>query len=210
MSAAAAEEGTEGEGIVLPNETLAQYVKAMIELHTLIKEKNKDVKKLKTEYNKMSTAVKGHMRKQELMYVDMAGHQVHTYSRTREPTMNQTFIAEQLSDFFATGKYKTMSADRLSVAVAEYLQDRKKEKVGGKKVWTTTLRNISAKRAKAKAKRGSKRKHGTPAFVDDEEEDAADVVEHVPLPACLQSDDGEADDVPAAKRRRRSSSRVIL
>jgi hypothetical protein len=131
-------------------------VKTMVRLSALAKTQRADLAKVTKAYKVVSERVKLHMQGTSIKYVDLPEHQIHTYERLREPPMNPAFIAEGLKQFFADTKIK-VTAD-VADAAAAFLKQRKKEKVGGTSVWTTTLRARKGGGVEAVAVVGAKRK----------------------------------------------------
>ena len=183
----------------MDNEALQQMISTMISLSALLNEKKGDVKKVNNVYKQMAEKVKRHMVANKLKYVDLEGHQVHTYSRVRESPMNSDFISDGLTDFFTDTKIKSFTNPRhIAAQAAAYLVARKKDKIDGKETWTTTLRNISKKRMKAKQQRENER------LVDDEGL-AVGVTDVVAV--------DDAGSQPAKRQRRRrdvKSARALL
>jgi hypothetical protein len=137
----------------LSNEELRQLVDSMISMSTIMKAKKEELKRINTCYKQVSVRVKGHMRLNELKFVDMRGFQVHTYNRIRQSSMNHDFICDGLTQFFQDNKDSMVSIDCTAKAATAFLLKRKKDNVDGTEVWTTTLRNIMKKREKQSRKR---------------------------------------------------------
>ena len=138
----------------LSNEELHKMISSMIAISELQRGKKEEVKKVNAVYKAMADRVKDHMVQHKLQYVDLEGHQVHTYSRVRESPMNAEFITDGLADFLRDTKFKNFSNHKeIAEQAAAYLVTRKKDKIDGSATWTTTLRNISKKRTSAKRAR---------------------------------------------------------
>jgi hypothetical protein len=163
------------------NVELRVMVETLVELHTKIKAKSAEVKTLNVSYKALSQTIKDHMRLNALTYIDMKGHQVHTYARVRPPAVDEDFLVAGLEDFFKSTKMK-MNYTTMAANASAHLLKRKKEKVGGTEVWTMTMRNVD--RAKAKQAKKRKRNHDLVeddavdnqlSFIDDEPLDVAGV-----------------------------------
>jgi hypothetical protein len=145
---------TDNASAPMSNETLRKLVETMVEINDTMKEHRKQLKLLNKTYKTLNMRVKEHMRSQSLEYIDLPTHQVHTYSRIRPPPMNAEFMETGLAAFFKENKLKVTKAT--SAQAAQFLAQRKKDKVGGTEVWSTTVR--AAPKKKVAAKRGKKRK----------------------------------------------------
>jgi hypothetical protein len=131
----------------ISSEQLHDMVDSMVSLHTLLKEKKEEVKKINATYKSISERVKAHMIVNELKFIDLRGFQVHTYSRKREAAMNEDFLNGGLQAFFEQENIP-VDAGMASSRAASYLLKRKKDKVDGTNVWTMTLRDISKKKVR--------------------------------------------------------------
>jgi hypothetical protein len=124
-------------GTLSENE-LHDLVKTMVRLGSLAKTQAADLSKVRKAYKVVSERVKLHMQGSSIKFVDLPDHQIHTYERIRESPMNPAFIAEGLKQFFENTKTKVDPS--FADAAAAFLKQRKKDKVGGTSVWTTTMR----------------------------------------------------------------------
>lgn len=149
----------------MTNEVLRDTVETMIKVNEAMKTHKTHLKSLNKTYKELNERVKAHMKGAELKYIDLPSHQVHTYSRVRPPAMNAEFLESGLRAFFS--ETKTKVGKSTSTDAALFLAERKKAKVGGTEVWTTTIRQ--SRKAKGEAGRGTKRKCGFAGRLDDDD-----------------------------------------
>lgn len=137
---------------MMNREELKGAVKSMVEINQLLKARRKETKVLSDTYKDVMGKVKAHMKKEGLIFIESDGMQIHTYERTSEPSVNEDFLTSGIREYMTTDGVVT--AEKL----AQFLWKRKKDKVDGKKTWTTTLRDVAKAKANRVAKRAEERK----------------------------------------------------
>ena len=152
---------------IVSNESLRGLIDTMIELSGLIKSQKAETKLLVSAHKELQESIKVHMMATGLRYIDLPNHQIHTYPRVRAHAMNAEFIAAGLKDFFAEKKVKTTK--KTAVDAADFLEKRRKDKVGGATVWSTVLRKQKKKTEAPKSEHTSKKRKCN--FVDADQAD---------------------------------------
>ena len=133
----------------LSNEGLKQLVSTTIQLSELLKTKRKEIKRIRDTYKAVCDRIKSHATQNNISYIDMAGYQLHVYTQTREPALNEAFLKDNLKEFFVSSGHQQgtpMAAD-----AATYVLQRKKAKTGGKQALVLALKKLKINTAKESA-----------------------------------------------------------
>jgi hypothetical protein len=143
------------ESVSIKPTELSSVISSMISLHTIIKEKRLELKKVNEAYKAISVRAKEHMRSTDIQYIDMGGHQIQTYKRERESPMNADFIVDGCKQFFKSHNLQSLAEtpDVFSRLITEFLFKLKKDKHNATEIWTITIRNIKQKQKKVQEKK---------------------------------------------------------
>jgi len=132
----------------LSGEELKQLVRSTIQLSELLKDKRKEMKRIRDTYKAVCDRIKAHASSNNVSYIDMAGYQLRVYSQAREPALNEAFLKDNLREFFtASGSANSSVASD----AATYVMQRKKAKIGGKQNLVLALKKIKVDAEKTAA-----------------------------------------------------------
>lgn len=133
----------------LSGEELKQLVRSTIQLSELLKDKRKEMKRIRDTYKAVCDRIKAHASSNNVSYIDMAGYQLRVYSQAREPALNEAFLKDNLQEFFTSSGHNANSS--VASDAATYVMQRKKAKIGGKQNLVLALKKVKVDAGKTAA-----------------------------------------------------------